>query len=130
MITLESVDFPDPLGPISAWIWPCCTVRSIPRRISRSPTAARKPLTSSVARASVSVWVIWSHLDQDVVVGHGHGKDIHRRDRRKRAGGAGVEVEGGSVFRTLDRFEIHIHFSLVQEVVPVRAIAAAAGTPL
>src|SRR6266487_1908070 len=121
MTTLESVDFPDPLGPISAWIWPCCTVRSIPRRISRSPTAARKPLTSSVAGAVASVWVIWSHLDQDVVVGHGHGEHVHRRDGRKRSGGAGVEVEGGSVLRTLDRLEIHVHLSLVQVIVLVRA---------
>src|SRR5207245_6802599 len=40
---------------------------------------------------------------------------------RKRSGGAGVEIEGGSVLRTLDRLEIHIHLSLVQVVVLVRA---------
>src|SRR5881396_3178635 len=46
---------------------------------------------------------------------------LQRRDRRKRSGRAGVEVEGGSVLRTLDRLEIHNHLSLVQVVVLVRA---------
>src|SRR6478735_1715858 len=130
MITLESVDLPDPLGPISAWISPCCTVRSIPRRISRSPTAARKPSTCSVAGARTSFWLIWSHLDQDVVVVHGHGEHIHRLDGWERSSLAGVEVEGGPVLRTLDRLEIHVHLPLVQVVVLVRADRIDGAEPL
>ena len=37
MTALASVDFPEPLGPISAWISPLPTARSTPRRISFSP---------------------------------------------------------------------------------------------
>src|SRR3954451_19775043 len=37
MIALASVDLPEPLGPISAWISPRLTVRSRPLRISLSP---------------------------------------------------------------------------------------------
>ncbi len=37
MIALASVDLPEPLGPIRAWISPLPTVRSSPRRISFSP---------------------------------------------------------------------------------------------
>ena len=33
---MASVDLPEPLGPISAWISPCAMLRSTPRRISRS----------------------------------------------------------------------------------------------
>src|SRR4051794_37404735 len=38
MIVEASVDLPEPLGPISAWISPLLTSRSTPLRISRSST--------------------------------------------------------------------------------------------
>ncbi len=37
MMTLASVDLPEPLGPIRAWISPLFTARSRPLRISLSP---------------------------------------------------------------------------------------------
>src|SRR3954454_5857066 len=38
MIVEASVDLPEPLGPMSAWISPLLTSRSTPLRISRSST--------------------------------------------------------------------------------------------
>ena len=43
MITLASVDLPDPFGPISAWISPFETSRSRPLRISLSPALRAGP---------------------------------------------------------------------------------------
>ena len=47
MIALASVDLPEPLGPMSAWISPGRTVRSSPLRICLSPTATWRFLISS-----------------------------------------------------------------------------------
>src|SRR5450759_28650 len=49
MIALASVDFPEPLGPIRAWISPWPTVRSSPRRISFSPALTWRFRISSSA---------------------------------------------------------------------------------
>src|SRR4051812_40237973 len=46
MITLASVDLPEPFGPISAWIWPFSMVRSSPLRISFSPARTWRLLIS------------------------------------------------------------------------------------
>src|SRR5262245_47842453 len=102
MITLDRVDFPEPLGPIRAWIWPCSTVRSMPRRISRSPTAACTSWISKVAGAVAPfVWLICSHLDQDIIVRHGHGEHVNGLDRRQDDGLSGLQVEGRPVLRAL-----------------------------
>src|SRR5436190_11675634 len=120
MISFESVDFPEPFGPISAWIWPCSTVRSIPRRISRPSIAACRSRTSRVAGAVVAfVPLISSHLDQDIVVGYGHGEHVDRLDRRQHDRTPGREVERRSVLRALDRPLVHIDLPLVQVVVLV-----------
>src|ERR1700761_5660867 len=55
MITLASVDLPDPLGPIRAWISPWPTRRSSPRRISLSPARAWRFRISSSGIVSVSL---------------------------------------------------------------------------
>ena len=44
MITWDSVDLPEPFGPMTAWTSPERTVRSIPLRISLPATPARRPL--------------------------------------------------------------------------------------
>src|ERR1700712_2194918 len=50
MIALASVDLPEPLGPISAWISPLLTVRSRPLRICFSPAWTwRLRISSSAA---------------------------------------------------------------------------------
>src|ERR1700757_2497234 len=55
MITLASVDLPDPLGPINAWISPWPTRRSSPRRISLSPARAWRFRISRSGMLSVSL---------------------------------------------------------------------------
>ena len=55
MITLASVDLPEPLGPISAWTSPASTVRSRPLRICCSPTCACRFLISS---SGIGCWVL------------------------------------------------------------------------
>src|SRR5919199_1241541 len=47
-MTCASVLLPEPLGPMTACTSPASTVRSTPRRISRSPTEARRPRISSM----------------------------------------------------------------------------------
>src|SRR6185312_6478534 len=103
MITLLRVDFPEPFGPIKAWISPCRTVRSIPRRISLPSTVARSPRTSRVAGASPFLALIASHLDQDVVPIHRDGVAGHRLHRRQAPRPAGRDVEGRAVLGTFDR---------------------------
>mmetsp|Transcript_15338 Transcript_15338/g.33295 ORF Transcript_15338/g.33295 Transcript_15338/m.33295 type:complete len:213 (+) Transcript_15338:190-828(+) len=52
--TLDSVDFPEPFGPMMACTSPLRTVRSTPLRIGVSATEAQSPLTSSKAAASAA----------------------------------------------------------------------------
>src|SRR3954471_5100313 len=55
MIALASVDLPEPLGPISAWISPLLTVRSRPLRICLSPAWTwRLRISSSAAMCLAS----------------------------------------------------------------------------
>src|SRR3954466_15783442 len=98
MITFDSVDLPEPLGPISAWISPWRTVRPIPRKISLPSTVAWSPRTSSVAFVISS-----SHLYPHVVVVHGHREGIHRLDGRQPHGLPGVQVEQRPVPRAPHR---------------------------
>src|SRR6476659_2025514 len=119
MITFDSVDLPEPLGPISAWISPWRTVRSIPRRISLPSTVACSPRTSRVA--GVAFVISSSHLDPHVVVVHGYRVAGDRLDRRQPEGPAGIHVEQRPVFRTLDRALVRIHLPLVEEEVLVGA---------
>src|SRR5215211_6502764 len=52
MIALASVDFPDPLGPIRAWIWPFATSRSSPLRISLPSAVTCRFLISRSANSA------------------------------------------------------------------------------
>src|SRR3954447_22101736 len=119
MITLDSVDFPEPLGPISAWISPWRTVRSMPRKISLPSTVACSPRTSSVA--GVAFVISSSHRDPHVVVGYGHRERVHRLDRRqphRLPGGQGAQR---TVRLGVDRALLGIDVPLVEEEVLVRA---------
>src|SRR5919204_1202584 len=117
MITLASVDLPEPFGPISACVSPCRTVRSIPSRISLPSTEARSSRTSSVALPSSVI----AHLDQQVVALHLHRERLDRDRGRQRPRPPGREVERGTVLRALDRPEVDVHLAFVEEVVRVRA---------
>src|ERR671919_2498697 len=112
MITPARVDFPDPLGPISACTSPCRTVRSTPVRMSLPAVDACSSLTSSVALPFVSA--IW-HLHLHLVVLDLHVVDRHRLGGRQGPGPAGVEIERRPVLRALDRGEVDIDLPLVQE---------------
>src|SRR3546814_10317765 len=57
MMTWDSVDLPEPFGPMMAWTWPERMVRSIPLRISRPATPARR------LRISLTCWRVGSDID-------------------------------------------------------------------
>src|SRR6476620_7711326 len=132
MITFDSVDFPEPFGPISAWISPWRTVRSIPRRISLPSTVACSPRTSSVVGsvAGVSFVISSSHLDPHIVFGHGHRVAGDRFDRRQPEGLAGVHIEQRTVFWALDRALLRVDLALVEEEVLVRAHGVERAEPV
>src|ERR1700730_965681 len=139
MIECDSVDFPDPFGPISACTSPERTSRSTPQRIScpstdacrsrisstREPvvlTATSAPAPEGCARRSSapsahSSWQLEDHvvaLDTDVVDGDGLG-------RGERQGLTRLEREHRTVLRTLDLALVLPHVALGQRVVLVRA---------
>src|SRR4249920_3277426 len=122
MITFARVDLPEPFGPMSAWVSPCLTNRSMPFRISLPSTSACRSTISSVAAPFVSVisFVTW-HLDQDVVAFGLDGEHGHRQRRRQRDGSPRVQVERGTVLRALDGLVLDVDLAFVQEVVGVRA---------
>src|SRR3954465_10544833 len=68
MITLASVDLPEPFGPMRAWISPLLTVRSRPLRIFLSPAWTCRLRISRSAMCSgpevgVGFWCSWSGVD-------------------------------------------------------------------
>ena len=76
MTTAESVLLPAPLGPITTYTSPLDTDRSMPRRISLPPTAARRPRISNVLIAApplpaVTVTVTASSTSSAVNTGTG-----------------------------------------------------------
>src|SRR5436305_7280772 len=97
MSTFASVDLPEPFGPMSAWISPWRTVRSIPFRISLPSTVACRSWISSVAVCCTTAVSAIVHLDQDLVVLHLHVVDVHRGGRGERPGPSGLEVERRAV---------------------------------
>src|SRR3954447_16304902 len=111
MITWDSVDLPDPFGPMTAWTSPDGTVRSTPVRISRPATPARSPVmtssligrprssacpragTVSMIRSQARSCGALAHddvvaVDDHVVHGHGPGggqrlrRPVQQRERR------------------------------------------------
>src|SRR2546421_8842970 len=119
MSTLASVDLPDPLGPISAWISPWRTVRSIPFRISLPSTLACRSWISSVAASWIVAASATVHLDQDVVVLHLHRVYPHGHRRREGPRLPRLEVERRPVLGALDRPEVGVHLPLRQMLVGV-----------
>src|SRR5436190_15869523 len=96
MSTCDSVDLPDPLGPISACTSPDATSRSTPRRICTPPTDA---CTSAIFR-TLTPPSLDGHdhvvaVDPDGVHGDGLGGGEAQRL-------AGLEREGGTVLGAFD----------------------------
>src|SRR6185503_19849388 len=119
MSTFASVDLPEPFGPISAWVSPCFTTRSIPFRIGLPSTDASSFSICSVAGSVISA-LLW-YLDHHVVVlhlGREHLDGLRGPQGPRRAR---LEVERGSVLGALDRLVLDVDLALVQEVVRVRA---------
>src|SRR5436309_4956519 len=142
MITWDSVDLPDPFGPITACTSPLRTARSTPRMISCPGMAARRPRTTSSlmprllrsvcrtcgerdmfcpqnARREAS-WQLHDHVvafAADLVDRHGFGGG-------QRLGLAGEEVKGAAVLPALDLLVLLVQLSLVQRVVLVAACVA------
>src|SRR4051812_49062074 len=76
MITLASVDLPEPFGPMRAWIWPFSMARSTPLRISFSPAlTCRLRISSSDKR--ISFWKLWLRAGLD---DRQRGDALGRRD--------------------------------------------------
>src|SRR4051812_103616 len=85
MITWESVDLPEPLGPMTATTSPPRTVRSIPRRISLPSTPARRPsITRSLIDAHHHLAVDDRRLEHRLGPGgrKGVGRAVLERERR------------------------------------------------
>src|SRR5688572_3677198 len=115
MSTWESVDFPEPFGPITAWTSPEATSRSTPRSTSWPSTAACNPSTFSM------LTVARSRNGHDHVV----ALDPHRVHRDRARGGqgqglAGGERELGPVLRALHRPVLLPHVTLREGVVGMR----------
>src|SRR3954471_6620074 len=66
MRTCDSVDFPDPLGPITACTSPERTTRSMPFRMSRPPRPARNPSirSSLIVARDLHDHVAVDHVDR------------------------------------------------------------------
>ena len=115
MSTCDSVDLPDPFGPISACTSPDATSRSTPRRISTPATDACRFEIRSDAHG---------HLHHHVVAVDPHGVDGHRSGRRQGLGLAGRERERRAVLRALDLALVGPDVALGERVVGVRALVA------
>src|SRR4029079_4445568 len=104
MITLASVDLPEPFGPIRAWTLPFSTSRSSPLRISFSSTFACRFLISSSANAhSVSVWEVSGGLDDVGLAAPAGLRELDKlRERRpgQRLGDAALDAGPEELGRT------------------------------
>src|SRR5215212_4477222 len=105
MMTCESVDLPEPLGPMTACTSPLRTVRSMPRRISLPRTPARRPSMISSATG---------HLDQEVVAVAAQREHRHRTGGREGGGLAGLQGERGAVLPALELADVGVHLALAQ----------------
>ena len=113
MITCDSVDLPEPFGPITAWTSPLRTVRSMPRRISRALHRARRPSIDELAHGSTTQHVVavdraTSYTGTALVAG-----------QRLRL--AGLERERAAVLPALDLALVGVDLALGQRDVLVGA---------
>src|SRR6185437_5092727 len=88
-----------------AWVSPCFTVRSTPRRISLLSTATCRSRISSVAMGQLLL-----HGDEHVVAVDLHGVDGHGLGGRQAGRTAGAQVETRAVQPTFDRALADITF--------------------
>src|SRR5579872_1676189 len=103
MSVCDSVDLPDPFGPITAWTSPLSMLSETPFRIWRPSTLARKSLISKSANFPIALL----HLVSAVVRSVGHpgrprhvGADqalVHLLLGDARQAGAGGDVLDGAV---------------------------------
>src|SRR3954449_4791777 len=84
MIVEASVDLPEPLGPMSAWISPLLTERSTPRRISRSSTRTCRLRISRSAKGHL----LGNEFGEGRVLQRAHDREAHARPQQ--LGGAAV----------------------------------------
>src|SRR3712207_4282947 len=93
MITLASVDLPEPLGPIIAWISPERTRRSTPLRICLSPAATCRFL---ISRSAMDLHLGYVRLREQDELGQGRAlqrlDDAHLDARPQELGGAVLAV--------------------------------------
>src|SRR4051812_7646517 len=144
MSTCESVDLPEPFGPMSACTSPDRTSRSTPRRISCPATVAcrfvifstligRLPPIREVASpqqpCAVRTTQPWGWGRSRGAHDHVGAVDADVVDRDRAGGGEALgravdEREGGTVARALDLTLVLPHVALGQRVVLVRALVA------
>src|SRR3954454_4531170 len=138
MIVEASVDLPEPLGPMSAWISPLLTSRSTPLRISRSSTRTCRLRISRSAKGNLS----GDEFGKRGVLQRAHDRAAHARPQQLgRAAVVGVglarahdgpvrvggdALDGGD--RALQRLHHLGHRDLVrrprQQIAPPRAAPA------
>src|SRR5437588_649896 len=109
----DSVDLPEPLGPMSACTWPRSTATLMPFRIS---IPGGPPRRSSISRTATSDHHL-SDLYLDGAVGNPAWIDAHRTRSRKARGLARSEIERRRVLRALDLARALPHLALGEAVV-------------
>src|ERR687896_197976 len=122
-----SVDLPEPLGPISAWISPLSSDRSSPLRISR-------PSTSTWRSSMYKSWSVTStsplydsrfrHGDLDEVTFHYDVVRRHGTRRREYPNGAVHYVETRPVQRAFHLEQLGVELTIGEIGLLVRAIVA------
>src|SRR4051794_6729063 len=88
MIVEASVDLPEPLGPMRAWISPLLTSRSTPLRISRSSTRTCRLRISRSANGLSYAGLLRDELVKGGVLQRAHDREAHTGPQK--LGGAGV----------------------------------------
>src|SRR3954469_6082584 len=88
MIVEASVDFPEPLGPMSAWSSPFETDRSTPLRISRSSTRTCRLRISRSANGFSYAALLGNEFGKRGVLQRAHDREAHAGPQK--LGGAGM----------------------------------------
>src|SRR3954453_15659111 len=87
MIVEASVDLPEPLGPISAWLSPLLTSRSTPLRISRSST---RTCRLRISRSAICLLrdrlarALGNEFREGGVLQRAHDREAHARPQQFR----------------------------------------------
>src|SRR3954469_6080132 len=124
MIVEASVDFPEPLGPMSACSSPLLTLRSTPLRISRSSTRTWR---LRISRSANGGHLFWNEFGERGVLQRAHDREAHAGPQElgraavpglgfARADDLAVGVGGDALDRgdgTLERLDVLGHRDLV-----------------